>query len=231
MTCRGLTANDVQWRFCPLDPPAEAARLQLVAGARVIDDVQLGVPPVPIAVSSTRPDFVGRSGPDGSVGVIGRPFPTLPQAQVAGTVIGMSLAAPGYDPLALAGPLGPQGAYPAAFTRVDLGTWRLTRQAVSIHGEVTRVIGGLPQPVVGAAIAVTTALPVPALAGAQPAPPSAASFLVLAAVTDASGRFRLGPVARAVRLTLTASDGGGAVSGDVDLDYAQPVNLIVLTLP
>jgi hypothetical protein len=231
MTCRTLQANGQQWRFCPDDPPAEAARLQRIAFAVVVDDLLLTAPPVPIDVSSTRPDFAGRSGPDGRVGVVGRPFPALPPAQAPGTVIGMTLAAAGYVPLSLSASLGPQPLYPDGFVPLDFGTRRLVRGAVSIWGRVRRVVGGVLQPVAGANVAVTAATPVPALAGALPAPPSAASFLALAAPTDATGNYRLGPVARAVRLTLTASDGASSAMAALDLDYAQPVNLLDFILP
>jgi hypothetical protein len=231
MTCRTLQANGQQWRFCPDDPPPEAGRTQRIAFALLTDDLILGPPRTAVSVTSVRPDFAGVSGPDGRVGVVGQPFPTLPPAQAPGTPIGVTLDAPGYLPLALNGLLGAQPGYPAAFTPLDLGNWRLQRQPTAIWGRVTRLAGGVAQPVAGAAVAVTAAIPVPPAASAQPAPPTAASFLALTTVTNATGGYRLGPVARAIRLTVTATDAGGTVSAPIDLDYAQQVNLLDLLLP
>jgi hypothetical protein len=231
VTCRILQAGAAAWRFCPDDTPPVAARTQCVARATLVDDMMLGPPPVPVTVVSGRPEFAGRSGPDGLVGVVGQPFPDLPAAQVAGTSIALALTAPGYAALSLSGVLGPQPLYPASFRPLDLGIWRLARTAVMLGGRVTRIAGGISVPVPGASVRVTAATPVPALASAQPAPPTAASFLSLAATTDGTGKYRLGPVSRAVRLTLTASQGAATTASDVEPDYAQPLNLVDFVLP
>jgi hypothetical protein len=99
----------------------------------------------------------------------------------------MTLDAPGYASLVLNGALGPQPGYPGAFAPLDLGSWRLQRNATAISGRVTRVVGSVSQPVAGAAVAVTAAVPAPPAAGAKPPPPVAASFLALTTVTDAAG--------------------------------------------
>ena len=231
MTCRIQPVGDANWRFCPDDPPPAAARTQCVALAHIVDDLTLAPPLAPMIVGANRPEFAGRNGPGGLVGAIGQPFPDLPPAQVAGTGIALTIAAPGYAPLTLTGALAAQPGYPASFTPLDLGTWRLARVQVTIAGRVTRLVGGAPVPIAGASVAVTAATPAPSLAGAQPSPPSAASFLALAAVSDAAGTYRLGPVARALRLTLTASQGGGSQAVEIDLDYAEPFNLLDFVLP
>jgi hypothetical protein len=231
MTCRIQKAGDAAWRFCPDTTPPVAARVQCVARARIVDDLALGTPLTPIAVTSGRPEFAGRSGPDGLVGAVGQPFPDLSAAQVAGTGITLALTSPGYAPLALTGTLGAQPLYPDSFVPLDFGTWRLERVAVQLGGQVTRVVGGASVPVAGATVAITAATPAPGLPGAQPAPPAAASFLALTTLTDAAGKFRLGPLSRAVRVTLTASEGSGSLSSDIDVDYAQPLNLIDFVLP
>jgi hypothetical protein len=227
VTCTVQQVGAATWRFCPEIPPPIAARVQCVARATILDDLTLATPLVPITVVSTRPEFGGRSGPDGLVGAVGQPFPDLPVAQVAGTTVTLGLTAPGYAPLSLSGALGPQPLYPNSFIALDFGTWRLIRVAVLLGGQVTRAGG----PVAGATVAVTAAVPVPALATAQPTPPTAASFLALTATTDAAGNYRLGPISRAVRLTLTATQGGGSASSDIDVDYAQPLTLIDFVLP
>lgn len=231
MTCRIQQAGDTSWRFCPDDAPPVAARVQCVARAQLVDDLVLNPPMVPVTVRSSRPEFTGRSGPDGLVGAVGQPYPDLPAPQVSGTAITLTLSAPGYDPLSLSGALGAQPGYPASFAALDFGTWRLTRTAMTIAGRVTRMVGGSAVAVAGASVAVAAAVPAPLLAGAQPAPPSPASFLALGTVTDATGNFRIGPVARALHLTLTASEGGGSQVLDLDPDYSEPINLIDFVLP
>ena len=231
MTCRVQQVGASTWRFCPDDAPPTAARTQCVARATLVDDLVLGPPLVPVTVVSGRPEFAGESGPDGLVGAVGRPFPDLPAAQVAGTPIALALTAPGYAPLSLNGALGPQPLYPNRFRPLDFGTWRLARAAVTLGGRVIRIAGGTAVPVPGASVRVTAAVPVPALAGAQPAPPTAASFLALAAITDNTGNYRLGPVSRAVRLTLTASQGAATAASDIEPDYAQLLNFLDFVLP
>jgi hypothetical protein len=231
VTCRIQQVAAATWRFCPDDAPPAAARTQCVARATLVDDLVLGPPLVPVTVVSGRSEFAGENGPDGLVGAVGRPFPDLPAAQIVGTSISLALTAPGYTPLSLNGVLGPQPLYPARFRPLDFGTWRLARAAVMLGGQVTRIAGGVVVPVPGASVRVTAALPVPALAGAQPAPPTAVSFLALAATTDGIGNYRLGPLSRVVRLTLTASQGAATASSDVEPDYAQLLNLVDFVLP
>lgn len=231
MTCRVQPAGSRTYRFCPVDPPVEAGRFRIVAQARIVDDLTLAAPPVSLDAKTSMPGFGTRTGRDGLVGVTGRPATLLPPSQVAGAPVGLTIDAPGYALLSLSGALAVQPTYPAAFVPLDLGTWRLQRLPVRIHGRVIRRVGGIDQPVSGATVTVTAAVPVPPLAVAQPAPPAAASFIGMGDVTGAPGTYRIGPFARAARLTLTASQGGGTVAVNVAPDYAAPVNLVDIRLP
>jgi hypothetical protein len=231
VTCRTLTAKGRDWRFCPVDPPQEAGYLQVVARAQIVDDITLAAPQVPLEVDTDRAGFFGRSGPDGLIGAIGHPAQLLPPSQAPGTPFELTVEAAGHAPLTLAGALPAQPGYPMAFFPLEFGTRRLQRDAASIHGRVTRLLGGIDQPVAGATVTVTAAQPVPALAGALPAPPPAALFIGLGDVTAADGSYRLGPIARAFSLTITASEGGDSAVRTLALDYASPVNLLDFRLP
>jgi len=231
MTCRIQQANGQNWRYCPIDAPPVASRLQAIARFQLIDDLVLSPPLTAVTAHSTRPEFAAGCTQDELAGVIGRPYPLLPVSQVTGTPIGIIITAPGYSQLTVSQPLGSQGSYPASFTPIDLGTWRLQRAPVTLQGRVVRITGGLPQPVVGATVSVTAAVPPPPMAGAKPPPPAPGTFLSLSTATDAAGFFRLGPIARAIRLTLTASEGGSTTSAAIDLDYAQQINLLDFVLP
>jgi hypothetical protein len=231
VTCRTLVADGRQWRFCPVDPPPEAGFLQVVAHARIVDDVSLATPRVPLDVTTDRDGFFGRSGLDGLVGAIGRPAALLPATQVAGTPLALTIEAAGHATLTLNGTLAPQPGYPGAFFPLDFATRRLQCAEVTIRGRVTRRVAGTDQPVAGATVTVTAAQPVPALAGALPAAPPAGVFLGLGDVTGADGTYRLGPIARAFSLTLTASEGGGSQALPLVIDHAQPVNLLDFHLP
>jgi hypothetical protein len=231
MTCRTLTAKGREWRFCPIDPPSEAAYLQVVARAQIVDDLTLGAPQVPLAVDTDHPGFFDRSRPDGLVGAIGHPAALLPPSQVAGAPVNLTVEAAGHVPLSLTGALPGQPGYPTAFFPLELGTHRLQRQAVQIRGRVTRLVAGVDTPVAGATVTVTAAQPTTLLAGALPAAPPAALFIGIGDVTAADGTYRLGPIARAVGLTLTASEGGDSAARTLALDYASPVNLLDFRLP
>jgi hypothetical protein len=231
VTCRIQPANGRTYRFCPIDAPVEAGRFRVVAQARIIEDSTLGVPPVPLHAATTMPGFGALAGRDGLVGVTGRPAALLPPSQAPGTPVDLTIDAPGYATLALGGALGAQPGYPGAFTPVDLGVWRLQRPSVAIHGRVVRRVGRTDQPVTGATVTVTAAVPVPPSASAQPAPPTAGSFIGMGDVTGTAGTYRIGPLARAVRLTLTATQGGGTIAVAVSPDYALAVNLVDIRLP
>jgi hypothetical protein len=215
-----------------VDPPPEAGLDRVVMQARIVDDLMLAPPRVALRVTGTRPaEFRGVVGPDGLVALAGTPWPLLPTPQAAGTVLELGIQAPGHEPALLAGALPAQPGYPAALLPLDLGTRRLARSPIELRGRVTRRVAGADQPVAGAAVAVTAAVPAPPLAGAQPAPPAAGSFLALATMTDGAGTYRLGPVARALRLTVTANEGGDSAAHTVVPGYAQPVVLLDFTLP
>ena len=226
-----LTANGRRWRFSPVDPPPDAGRLRTVAFARILDDLTLAPPRGPLTARSDTPPLAGRVGPDGLVGLIGTPARHLPSAQVAGTPVAVTVTALGYDDLPLAGTLGPQPGYPAAFQPLDLGVRRLRRRAVTIRGRVLRLVGTALQPVSGATVKVTAAVPVRALAGATPAPPAAAVFTALSVTTDAQGDYRLPAFARALSVTITASSGAASTARTVSPDYADPDMIVDFRLP
>ena len=217
-----VRANGRLWRYAPLEPPPEAARLCAVVLARVVDDLSLSAPQATLMVVSGSLPFSGRAGADGLVGLIGNPARVVPPAQITALPVAFSVSAAGYDTLNLAGAIAAQPGYPASWTALDLGLWRLQRNAVTIAGRVTRLLAGVAQPVAGASIQVSAAVPVRALAGALPAPPAVASFTALVTITDALGRYSL-PLARALSVTLTASQGIASASRTVWPDYAEPV--------
>jgi len=214
--------NGRPWRHSPEAPPPGAGLLRAIVLARLVDDMTLAPPRVALSIHSDALPFSGRAGPDGLVGLIGTPSRVVPPAQIAGLPVAFTVSAAGYDTLALAGAIAAQPGYPATWSALDLGLWRLQRNAVTIAGRVTRLAGGVLQPVAGASINVTAAVPVRALAGALPAPPPVASFTALATLTDSQGRFSL-PLARALSVTLTASQGGASASRILWPDYAEPL--------
>ena len=217
-----VNVNGRQWRYSPIEPPPEAGLVRAIALAHLVDDVTLTPPRVVLSVHSDTLLFGGHAGPDGLVGLIGAPAREVPPSQIAGLPVAFTVSAAGYVPLALAGAIAAQPGYPASWSALDLGLWRLQRNAVTISGRVTQLVGGVLQPVAGANINVISAIPVRALAGALPAPPSVASFTTLATLTDALGRFSL-LVARALSVTLTASQGGTSVSRTLWPDYVEPL--------
>jgi hypothetical protein len=217
-----LTANGRTWRHSPEAPVPEAALLRAIALARVIDDMTLLAPRVALAIHSDTPPFTGNAGSDGLVGLIGTPARVVPPSQIAGLPVAFTVSAAGYETLALAGVMAAQPGYPAAFSALDLGMWRLQRNPLILAGRVTRMVAGVLVPVAGATINVTAAVPVRALAGALPAPPSVASFTALTTLSDAAGRFNL-PLARALSVTLAASHAGASASRTLWPDYAEPL--------
>lgn len=194
------------WRFSPLPPAAEDSLHRVIARCIVIDDVTLEPPAVPVSVEASNRAWSGRSGPDGLVGVIGRPTAAAPAAQLAGTPAGMTISAPGYLPLALAGVLPPQPGLPAAYAPLDYGVRRLLRLPLVVEGRVLRRIAGELRPVPGAAVTIAAATPVPPRAGALPAPVAVAGLAGTVALANAEGEYRFAalPRFRTVTLEVTA---------------------------
>jgi hypothetical protein len=231
MTAVTIRAGGRAWRLAPADAPPEAARVQVVARARVVDDLTLLAATAALSVSTSHPGLAGRAGSDGLVGLVGAPDRLAPADGIEGLAVAFTVTGAGFAPLDLAGALPAQPGYPDAFAALDLGTRRLLRPPVEIRGRVTRLAAGAVQPVAGATVAVTAAQPVRQLAGAAPPPPPVSALTGLQAVTDADGSYRLPGVARALTLTLTASAGPGSAARAVAPSYADPVILVDFRLP
>jgi hypothetical protein len=196
-----IQANSETWRFAPLPPPAGAALLQIVAQAQLVDDVSLLAPATAVEVTSSGP-FLGRAGPDGLVGVIGRPLLAGPSAQIVGLPLAFTVTAPGYQNLTLNGALPAQPGLPNAFQPLDFGRRRLIRAPAVIQGRVFRRVAGVFQPTAGAIVRIQAATPVPPLAGALPVPTSVGWLVGLTATADAYGQYRFTPLERFSTLTL-----------------------------
>jgi hypothetical protein len=63
---------------------------------RVVDELTVAPPPVDPTIVTSRAGLTPRRGPDGRIGLVGRPSASLPPALVAGTTVPVELAAPGY---------------------------------------------------------------------------------------------------------------------------------------
>ncbi len=231
MTRHELRASGRRWHFSPVDPPRQAGLFRTVARAQIVDDLNLIPPVVDLVVTASASWLTGRAGPDGLVGVLGRPWPLLPQAQVAGTGISVRVAGRGYTPLNLNGMLGAQPLYPEAFRPLDFGTQRLQRLPVTIRGKVTRVAGLVEQPVSGATVAITAAQPVADLPGATPLPPNPAIFTALTTPTTSDGSYEFPPISRAVSLRITVSAGPVNAVRSVAPDYADRILFVNFRLP
>lgn len=200
MNALSIRSGDNSWRFLPLPPARETDLLRTIARATVVDDVTLLPPAVALAVRAAERPWQGRAGPDGLVGLIGRPSQAGPPAALPMLPVAMVVAAPGYAELALAGVLPAQP--PNDFLSLDWGVRRLRRLATVIEGRVLRFVGGVPEPVAGAVVTVTAATPVPALAGALPAPAAVGGWVGLAAAADGHGFYRFPELARFATVTL-----------------------------
>lgn len=206
MSAVTILSQGRSWRFSPLPPVSEDSLYRVIARCSVIDDVTLEPPTVPLEVEALNKAWSGRTGPEGLLGVIGRPTAAAPAAQLAATPVGMNVTAPGYQPLALAGVLPAQPGLPAVFTPLDYGIRRLLRLPLVIEGRVLRRIAGELRPVPGAAVTITAATPVPPRAGALPAPVAVAGIAGTVALANADGEYRFAalPRFRTVTLEVTA---------------------------
>lgn len=211
MSARELTAGGRRWRFVSDEPPPDLLqRVQAVVDLAVTDELTGTPPPTPLAVATTRSGLTPRTGPDGRIGLVGRPVEILPAALVPGSVIPVDVRAAGYLPHAVEVTLQapPQPTVPLA----------LHREPVAVWGRVLDTGGGAPVPVAGATVRLT-GVEVLALAQGLHAP-----------------RAATGPAAARVRrreltpggAVLTLLDGAGAGVMQVRLSSRQgltvPVN-------
>lgn len=211
MSAVTIAANGRNWRFAPVTQPLDAARLQVIARATILDDRTLS-PPRGLSATTTGA-FAAQVGPDGLVGLVGRPVWAVPPAQLPGLGVSLTVSAEGYEDAALAGPLPPQPGLPASFAALDLGTHRLVRLPVVICGRVFRRQAGIFVPLAGAEIRVVAASPVPALAGATPAPVPVGALVGTSAFANPDGEYRFAPFQRfaTIRLQVVAPVSGPPV--------------------
>lgn len=200
MSAVTIAANGRSWGFAPVTQPLDAARLQIIARATVLDDRTLS-PPRGLSAATTG-TFATQVGPDGLVGLIGRPTWTVPPAQLPGLGVSLTVSAEGCQDAVLAGALPPQPGLPASFAALDLGTYRLIRLPVVICGRVFRRQAGIFVPLAGAEVRVVAASPVPALAGAMPAPVPVGALVGTSAFTNPDGEYRFAPFQRFATLRL-----------------------------
>jgi hypothetical protein len=201
MSTVSIQSGGKDWRFSPLPAALDAAQLQIVAQATILDDISLLVPGTPVEVASDG-SFPVTVGPDGLVGLIGRPLLCAPPTQIAGTPVALTVTAPGYQALSLNGALPSQPSLPNVFQLLDFGQRRLIRAATTIQGRVFSRVAGVFQPVAGAIVSIAAATPAPALAGALPLPISVAGLVGLTATTNANAEYRFPPLQRFSTLTM-----------------------------
>jgi hypothetical protein len=205
MSAVSILSQGRSWRFMPLPPASEDSLLCIIARCTVLDDITLEAPGVSLEVKATNRAWSGRAGPDGLVGVIGRPTAAAPAAQLAGTPADMEITAPGYQSMLVAGVIPPQPGLPAVFTPLNYGIRRLLRLPLVIEGRVLRRIAGELRPVAGAVVTITAATPVAARAGALPPPVAVAALVGTTAAANADGEYRFPALARFRTLTLAVT--------------------------
>jgi hypothetical protein len=202
MTTVSIQSGGRSWRFAPLPPVRDPDQVQIIARAQILDDISLLPPTTPLKVVSNC-TFPAAAGPEGLVGLVGRPSQCAPDAQMAGTAAAFTVTAAGYDGLSLSSVLPAQPGLPAKFQLLEFGQRRLIRATATIQGRVFRRIAGVFQPVVGAVVTITAATPAPALAGALPVPISVAGYVGVTATTNADAEYRFAlPLPRFSILTL-----------------------------
>lgn len=208
MTPRVVTAAGRQWRFVPDEPPLAAERSQAMLQARLVDEVLNAPPQLPLQVATRVYGAIGRAGGGGRVGVVGRPAQALFAPTVALARMDMAVTAPGFLPLELDSPVGPQPGYPEAFACVDLGDIALHRAPTRIAG---RVVSRATGPVAGAVVRISGVWPVlQHPAGPAAAPDAMPTFAGLYADRPAGGsvlRRSLTPAAQVKTLVRPAVAG------------------------
>ena len=148
MSARELTAVGRRWRFVPDEPPPDLLqRMQAVVDLAVTDELTGAAPATALSIVASRAGLSPRVGPDGRIGLVGRPAAILPAALVPGSVVAVEVGAVGYLPQAIEITLQapPQPTVPLA----------LRREPAEVWGRVLDTSGGAPVPVAGATVRLT----------------------------------------------------------------------------
>lgn len=148
MSARELTAGGRRWRFVADEPPPDLLqRTQAVVDLAVTDELTGAAPATALSIVASRAGLSPRVGPDGRIGLVGRPAAILPAALVPGSVVAVEVGAVGYLPQAIEITLQapPQPTVPLA----------LRREPAEVWGRVLDTSGGAPVPVAGATVRLT----------------------------------------------------------------------------
>jgi len=234
------------WRFHPEPAPHAADRWRSVARARAVDEITREPVTSGIVITSPRPELCARVSADGIVGLVARPERVLPALAVTATEIRLSIAAAGYLPREVAGPLGPIAGFPFSFAPLDFGDVMIHRPGVTIAG---RVVSNLtaPQPLPGATVAVDgiwstlpppnwtppTLLEAPSLVSLHPGLYTeriAAANIARRNLTLAAAKTLVRPVSTGETRVRLSDRAGLAVGGLLVLDRDDPMRIEVIQI-
>jgi hypothetical protein len=235
MTAQTIAIDGRTWRFAPDTAPQFANNAQALLLADALDEVTEAPPEVPVGVTpntAASTALLGRAALGGRVGLVGRPLGVFAVNAIAGAQLGMTLTADGFLPLALAGPLGAQPNYPAAFTPADLGPVFLHRAPTSIRG---RTVSHDRTVRPGTAVAINA---IWTTQSQVLGPPSAANLIAIAPglyadrpTAGSARQFNVAPVLAQAKRLIGPADAGATQLRVSDGIGLAPGGLLIIDWP
>ena len=152
---RELIQNESNVYLVSLDDPVvTAARLSLLAGVRLVDELTGAPPAGGVAVTPLHPPSTPRVAEGGLVGLVGIPRNVFPKLATTAYAAEFTVAADGYlsRTLSIAIPIDPT--FPATFAAPPMADLRLHRVATSIWGRVMSLSGPVLAPAAGASVVI-----------------------------------------------------------------------------
>ncbi len=154
MSCRLEQANNRNFIFCPDDRTSPADNVRAVVRARVIDEITNQPPRGELTVSSVADGLSPKVGPDGIVGLVGRPGRLHSALDVDGVDIKFSVSAERFLPRHFEETLGPIPGFPEQFQPLDLGIVSFHREPVVLKGRVIQRNGAGSIPLTGVTVSI-----------------------------------------------------------------------------
>lgn len=150
-----IEAGARSWRLLAGPDPREAARLQAILSAQLLDELTGAPPRAVIDVSTVSRGMWARASASGRIGLVGRPAALFPDPWPVAPSPSVEIRAETTDhlPRRLARDLDPQPNMPERYALTPLGDIELHRRPTTFSG---RLVSRLTGPVAGATVSVTT---------------------------------------------------------------------------
>ncbi|MGF6871001.1 hypothetical protein OKW35_000455 [Paraburkholderia sp. MM5477-R1] len=128
------------WRLAAEPAPPAASWLQAMLWLSISDEITGQPPRVTPMASTPTPGLQARASGD-LAGLVGQPVHAFLPGFITGAPLQLTLSGAGFLPVTFNATMGAEAGYPDTFTPIDLGTFALHREPVTISGRTVSRTG------------------------------------------------------------------------------------------